>query len=82
VQLAPQRSASASAWEAGREPLSYSIAKSAPALLCPPPLDTPLRGMGILSNHAQLQMSFGHQAADIKESIVANQCGSTEAPAC
>lgn len=59
------------------------MAKSAPALLCPPsPLDTPLRGMGILPNWTQLEMSFGHQAADIKESIVADQRGSTEAPAC
>lgn len=60
----------ASAWEAGREPLSYSMAKSAPALLCPPPpLHTLLQGTGILPACTQLEMSLGHQAAGTKETF-------------
>lgn len=44
---------------------------------------TLLRGSGVTGippGSTQLEMSFGHRAADIKQSIAANQCGSTETP--
>lgn len=46
------------------------MAKSAPALLCPPPpLHTLLQGTGILPACTQLEMSLGQQAAGTKETF-------------